>query len=331
MLADPRFGLFGQYCPTTIEQGEDEGLIVAQCKFNVQVKGEAGVFSNAPKKQGLYFTNGDVVNVSDETGSNIFSAYAINSVVYVLGHPVTDVGPTDIEEVAIYGLSPAQTSIRWLSRSPLKRIWIGKDVLLNKLSPGEQGLNYFSDVRDTLEGIYFIGRTKAEVKAMVGYPWGLHNGHVLHCTDGDIIIDVETEVQFADGTTNNVLWKGEVTFQMAVDAGLSDTSPSARIVFGTAVSSIADECFVGLPVTEALFKSGLLSIGRRAFAYTGMLTKVELPDTVQSIAEDAFVEDPNIEVTFQGRTKAEVQAMENYGWGLLSGRVIHCTDGDITI
>ena len=35
VLADPRFGLFGQYCPTTIEQGEDEGLIVAQCKFNV--------------------------------------------------------------------------------------------------------------------------------------------------------------------------------------------------------------------------------------------------------------------------------------------------------
>lgn len=188
VLADPRFGLFGQYCPTTIEQGEDEGLIVAQCKFNVQVKGEAGVFSNAPKKQGLYFTNGDVVNVSDETGANIFSAYAIHSVVYVLGHPTTDVGPTDIEDVAIYGLSPVQTSIRWLSRSPLKRIWIGKDVLLNKPSPGEPGLNYFADVRDTLEGIYFIGRTKAEVQSMVGYPWGLPNGHVLHCTDGDITI-----------------------------------------------------------------------------------------------------------------------------------------------
>lgn len=29
VLADPRFGLFGQYCPTTIEQGEDSGLIVS--------------------------------------------------------------------------------------------------------------------------------------------------------------------------------------------------------------------------------------------------------------------------------------------------------------
>lgn len=137
VLAAPPFGLFGQYCPVTIEQGEDSGLIVAQAKFDVQVKGEQGVFKDAPKRQGLYFTDGDVVNVSDKTGANIFTAYSIPSVVNVLGHPITDVGPTDIEEVAIYGLSPAQTSVRWLTRSPLKRIWIGKDVLLNKPSPGE--------------------------------------------------------------------------------------------------------------------------------------------------------------------------------------------------
>lgn len=177
VLADPRFGLFGQYCPTTIEQGEDSGLIVSQVRFNVQIKAKSN--------------------------------------------------------------------------------------------------------------------------------------------------DEYTYVYFADGTTKKVLWEGEVTWQMAEDIGLSDTSPTARIVFGTEVTSIADQCFVGLPVTEAVFKSGLLSIGRRAFAYNGGLTKVELPDTVQSIAEDAFAEDPNIEVTFQGRTKAEVQAMENYPWGIENTQNIH--------
>lgn len=35
VLAAPSFGLFGQYCPVTIEQGEDDGLIVAQAKFDV--------------------------------------------------------------------------------------------------------------------------------------------------------------------------------------------------------------------------------------------------------------------------------------------------------
>jgi len=139
-----------------------------------------------------------------------------------------------------------------------------------------------------------------------------------------------TYIYFADGTTNKVLWEGEVTHQMGEDVGLSDISPSARIVFGTAVTSVADEGFVGLPVTEASFKSGLLSIGRRAFAYTGMLTKIELPDTVQSIAEDAFAEDPNIEVTFQGRTKAEVQAMENYPWGIENTQNIHSIIGPNT-
>lgn len=135
--------------------------------------------------------------------------------------------------------------------------------------------------------------------------------------------DPYTYIYFADGTTKKFLWEGEVTSQMAHDTGLSDTSPSARIVFGTVVSSIADESFVGLPVTEASFNSGLLSIGRRAFAFNGILTNIELPDTVQSIAEEAFVEDPNIEVTFQGKTKAEVQAMENYPWGIENTQNIH--------
>ena len=29
ILAAPGYGLFGEYCPTTIEQGEDSGLLVA--------------------------------------------------------------------------------------------------------------------------------------------------------------------------------------------------------------------------------------------------------------------------------------------------------------
>lgn len=40
VLAAPRFGIFGQYCPTTIEHGEDEGLIVAQAKFNCQIRAQ---------------------------------------------------------------------------------------------------------------------------------------------------------------------------------------------------------------------------------------------------------------------------------------------------
>lgn len=37
-LATPLLSTFGIYCPTTIEQGEDSGLLVAQAKFNTQIR-----------------------------------------------------------------------------------------------------------------------------------------------------------------------------------------------------------------------------------------------------------------------------------------------------
>ena len=37
-LASPLLSSFGIYCPTTIEQGEDSGLLVAQAKFNTQIR-----------------------------------------------------------------------------------------------------------------------------------------------------------------------------------------------------------------------------------------------------------------------------------------------------
>lgn len=38
VLGSPALSLFGQYCPKTIDQGEDSGLLVAQYKFDCQVK-----------------------------------------------------------------------------------------------------------------------------------------------------------------------------------------------------------------------------------------------------------------------------------------------------
>lgn len=39
-----------------------------------------------------------------------------------------------------------------------------------------------------LTELTMVGRTKEEVKAMENYSWGLQNGCVIHCTDGDITI-----------------------------------------------------------------------------------------------------------------------------------------------
>lgn len=37
-LGGPLTGLFGKYCPSTVECGEDAGLLVAQAKFKCQIR-----------------------------------------------------------------------------------------------------------------------------------------------------------------------------------------------------------------------------------------------------------------------------------------------------
>ena len=67
VLAAPAFGLFGQYCPVTIEQGEDSGLIVAQAKFDVQIRSERE--EPVPTKSGVKFTDGKFIEILDSNAN----------------------------------------------------------------------------------------------------------------------------------------------------------------------------------------------------------------------------------------------------------------------
>lgn len=49
VLGSPLSPLWGQYCPKTIEQGEDTGLLVAQTKFDCQVRADRSPYF--PSKQ----------------------------------------------------------------------------------------------------------------------------------------------------------------------------------------------------------------------------------------------------------------------------------------
>ena len=76
----------------------------------------------------------------------------------------------------------------------------------------------------------------------------------------------------------------------------------------------------------------MTSIGHGAFNGCRGLTSVTIPASVTSIGDWAFYDCSGLtSMTFSGKDKATVQNMGYYPWSLISGCVIHCTDGDITI
>ena len=57
-----------------------------------------------------------------------------------------------------------------------------------------------------------------------------------------------------------------------------------------------------------------------------------IPNSVTSIGQNAFYSDSSLtSVTMTGKDISTVQGMTNYSWGLPTGCVIHCSDGDITL
>ena len=99
------------------------------------------------------------------------------------------------------------------------------------------------------------------------------------------------------------------------------------------VTSIGWYAFGGCSgLTSLTIPSSMTSIGSSAFNYCSSLTSVTIPSSVTSIGDYAFGDCSNlINVTFSGKDIATVRGMANYSWGLATGCVIHCTDGDITV
>ena len=63
VLASPSGSLYGTYCPTTTEQGEDGGLLVAQSKFKALIRAlRTPVF---PSTQGAKMSDGTFIPLTD--------------------------------------------------------------------------------------------------------------------------------------------------------------------------------------------------------------------------------------------------------------------------
>ena len=99
------------------------------------------------------------------------------------------------------------------------------------------------------------------------------------------------------------------------------------------VTRIRTYAFSGFSMMTSLtIPNSVTNIGAWAFNYCEGLTSVTIPESVTTIGGQAFASCSNLmSVTFTGKTMATVQGMASYKWGLKTGCVLHCSDGDITL
>ena len=151
------------------------------------------------------------------------------------------------------------------------------------------------------------------------------NGNVIeYLIEGELgensIPDKENAVKVDIGT--------DVTSILA-NAFCDGCSGLTSITIPDSVTCIGDEAFSNCSgLTSITIPDSVTSIWNYAFSYCSGLTSVTIPNNVTSIGNNAFYNSKSVIVTFKGRTKAQVQAMSNFQWGLGPGKIV-CTDGTL--
>ena len=84
-------------------------------------------------------------------------------------------------------------------------------------------------------------------------------------------------------------------------------------------------------MTELVIPKGITKIGIYAFYNCSKLRSLKIPAEVKSIAPFAFNNCPSTCTIIVSNTTEKVSSMNYTLWGIKSGAVIHCTDGDLTI
>ena len=143
----------------------------------------------------------------------------------------------------------------------------------------------------------------------------------------------ETTLYFDDGTLSSYDWSGEITQQTMIDAGLFDENEGSWIKtitkaeIGTDVMSIESQAFYNCSdLTSVTIPDSMTSIGSWAFYGCSGLASMTIPVSVTSIGGAAFYGCSSLTtLTFEGKTLATVQGMENYSWSIEDESIISVT------
>ena len=126
--------------------------------------------------------------------------------------------------------------------------------------------------------------------------------------------------------------KGDVVIPNGVETigefSFMDNDELTSISFPNSVTNIENRAFVGcLGLTSVTLPNNLKSIDELCFADCQNLTSITLPASIEFICYDVFENCSNLtSVTFEGKTAAQVKAMQYYStWGVETGTTITCT------
>lgn len=150
-----------------------------------------------------------------------------------------------------------------------------------------------------------------------------------------LIRNLDIEGQLTYHSIPSVIYAKEVVVGNAVtsieDGAFEQCHSLTKVTIPGSVKTIKSGAFLGCTaLTSLVISEGVETIEGGAFTDCPVLAEVTIPSSVTSMGDFSHCE-ALYNITFIGKDKATVQGMENYSWGLPSGCVIHCTDGDITI
>ena len=105
---------------------------------------------------------------------------------------------------------------------------------------------------------------------------------------------------------------------------LPNRSAIHYVRIGSSIDEIGYRAFRGMEFLMGVeIPDTVATIGDMAFAGAEGMADIEIPSSVSSIGSDAFFGCHSLSsVTFQGKTLEQVQAMENYPWGITDTSII---------
>ena len=135
---------------------------------------------------------------------------------------------------------------------------------------------------DNLTSVVVEGRTTKQARELLANA-GLSNIDIVTGTKKSV-----TKITFADGTSREYDWSGDITLQTMTDAGLyggsSWINEPQTVEIESEVTGIGDSVFQGCTgLTNVTIPDSATSIGSSTFSGCSGLTSVTIPDSVTSI------------------------------------------------